>query len=627
MVEAVVLFKVQCETCKSRISVKSRSAIGQIFNCPKCGSMVQIEPPPGWVAPAPSQPAQAPEPTPTAAAEAKPQEDFSQTLADVADSLASDQVAAPQQQQPAGGYAPQPMAAQEQVESSSATVVLVIAAVAGVVILGTAIWSVWSLSSNSPDPALAEGPSEQQTTPVDLEKEPPEPKQEEPAEPDSSDPAEEEPKQPPEDKQPEPEEKDEPPQDPQPEPKKTEPNETKPPEGQGFKPIEPQPEPELPAAMPGEDEPEPQPKPELPKVDVAARLTDRLEAIEFSELPLSNAVNVISQMTSIPITFDLPALNEVGATPNDEVSANLQNVTVEELLRVILQQKRLAMLVEGHQLIITSPARSKNAMQEKTYPVADLVTADSQEGDLLLEMIRRLFEPPSWQEDSRVKLQLENGQLTLKHQVDVQQCVAELLTKLRLARGLPVKNPQVSLQPRSQQATEALLTKLTGNFSETPLERIAQHFERRAEITILFDGLALAELGLSPETPATLRAKDEQSLEEALHRLLDPLRLTYRVIDERTFEVTSQAEAAELLELEFYPVKDLITADRSAAELARQLTTQVSPNSWGENPSQGRVQFDAKSQTLIVFHNQSTQQRVLHWLEAFRVPEDVETQE
>lgn len=90
----MTLFRVQCPTCAARLKVTSRSLIGQIVNCPKCGSMVEIAAPdsPGSTdkskskaapvaapiasqpeAPAPESPAPetpapetpAPEPTPT----------------------------------------------------------------------------------------------------------------------------------------------------------------------------------------------------------------------------------------------------------------------------------------------------------------------------------------------------------------------------------------------------------------------------------------------------------------------------------------------------------------------------------------------------------------------------------
>jgi hypothetical protein len=42
-------FSVICETCRARLKVRSATAIGEIHACPRCGSMVQIASPPGWI--------------------------------------------------------------------------------------------------------------------------------------------------------------------------------------------------------------------------------------------------------------------------------------------------------------------------------------------------------------------------------------------------------------------------------------------------------------------------------------------------------------------------------------------------------------------------------------------------
>jgi hypothetical protein len=44
----VELFTIQCTTCRARLKVKDESVIGDILSCPKCSSMVQVVPPPGW---------------------------------------------------------------------------------------------------------------------------------------------------------------------------------------------------------------------------------------------------------------------------------------------------------------------------------------------------------------------------------------------------------------------------------------------------------------------------------------------------------------------------------------------------------------------------------------------------
>lgn len=42
-------FDVRCETCRARLRVRDERVLGQIHPCPKCGSMVHIAAPAGWV--------------------------------------------------------------------------------------------------------------------------------------------------------------------------------------------------------------------------------------------------------------------------------------------------------------------------------------------------------------------------------------------------------------------------------------------------------------------------------------------------------------------------------------------------------------------------------------------------
>ena len=50
------LFTITCTTCQQRLKVRDASTIGEIQICPKCGSMVLVQPPPGWSAPQADEP-------------------------------------------------------------------------------------------------------------------------------------------------------------------------------------------------------------------------------------------------------------------------------------------------------------------------------------------------------------------------------------------------------------------------------------------------------------------------------------------------------------------------------------------------------------------------------------------
>jgi hypothetical protein len=53
----VELFVIQCTTCRARLKVHDPALVGDIVECPKCGSFVQVTAPAGWQPPANSSPA------------------------------------------------------------------------------------------------------------------------------------------------------------------------------------------------------------------------------------------------------------------------------------------------------------------------------------------------------------------------------------------------------------------------------------------------------------------------------------------------------------------------------------------------------------------------------------------
>ena len=42
------LFSITCTTCRARLAVRALEAVGEIHECPRCGSMVEVVPPEGW---------------------------------------------------------------------------------------------------------------------------------------------------------------------------------------------------------------------------------------------------------------------------------------------------------------------------------------------------------------------------------------------------------------------------------------------------------------------------------------------------------------------------------------------------------------------------------------------------
>ena len=85
----------------------------------------------------------------------------------------------------------------------------------------------------------------------------------------------------------------------------------------------------------------------------------------------------------------------------------------------------------------------------------------------------------------------------------------------------------------------------------------------------------------------------KKPLSGLLDDLLTPVDLAWRVIDERTVVITTVQDAAEHMELEFYPARDLAADAAAGQSMISQIAATVSPQLWGPGPEKAAMFFDA----------------------------------
>ena len=394
-----------------------------------------------------------------------------------------------------------------------------------------------------------------------------------------------------------------------------------PPEKQGRKPqtqfVEkpaPQPDPAEKAAPGERGEPGPaevpaRPPAELP--DISARLAERLPAVQLERVPLLRAVEVLCSLSTLPISIDTDALAELDVGLDDAVSVDLQNTTVAEVLAKIAESRGLACVVEKTQVLLTSPVAHRQQLVSRNYAVDDLA-GDRAETETLGLLVQKLVAPESWQiAGGRGKLEAAARSLAITQTESIHHRITVFLEKLRVARGLPLRSSldreQVKLQTCHAAARPLLQRELTVNFRQpAPLAEVLAFLAYTADAQIVMDHAALASAGITAAAKASV-AVSNQPLAVALRELLTPLGLAYRVVDQRTIEITSRQALASRLELEFYPVRPLVEKGHSAAELMETIRRRVAPATWNDAGGPAALYFDKSSACLIVLQSQPAQ--------------------
>lgn len=362
------------------------------------------------------------------------------------------------------------------------------------------------------------------------------------------------------------------------------------------------------------------PRPAPRHVDVAQRLQDEISAIEFVQTPLIDVLQFISSFSTIPITADPDALALVKVTPQTPVSVKLDKTHVEQVLTAALQPLRLGYIVSDGQVLVTRPPGPHGTLRQHKHSVQDLVGDDSRRLGQLTDLIVAMVEPEAWATHGGAgALTGEMPFLVIEQRDTVLFRTLLFCDQLRVARELPPQtgfNPELfQLTPRTARAAQALATRVTMNYlTPTLLVRILDQVRKDTGVQVLVDWQAVAELGWTPDAETTIAVND-QTLAEALEKLLRPLALTDRVIDGRTLEITTPASLATRWDVEFYPAGRLITEQQTPAQLCARIRHDL-----GLPASGGAFHFDPLSKCLIAALPQPQQRRLAELLTQWQTP-------
>ena len=610
------LFAISCTTCSARLKVRSMAAIGQILACPKCASMVQVQPPPGWQKPA--------EPS-------APPQQSSETAA--ASGVAT-----------SGDAVPPPLPVENASWSRSPLVYAL--ASAALVLVAAVLGTVWWSAGNGPakDDAVADASlisnvaPDQELAAVELQSDDLQNKSDE-----------------------EPLDADVPTPDPAQQTAQKDPAMEVQGDAETAEPPLPEDDAELateyaptnattesaivePAVETSDQpndkdiaqaEPVEEPSPATPPlkrtpppdVDVQARLADPIVALEFAKITLGKFVDLLSRMSTIPITFDADALAELNISTDAEIAVRLKDTTIGEALESVLAEQKLGYVVAENQIVITYPQSMSAALRRVRYDVSDLV-ADEQGITALAALVQQLVLPGSWVEQGgRGTLGVEGKSLLVDQTDRAHWHVLVFCEKLRLARGRPLRSSidpaRFALTTRYARAKPALGTKVHLNFATAaPLDEIVARLGEAAGLQLLIDGPALAAHGLALNTDARI-ASDGLVLQDVLTQLTRQLELRTRIVDASILQLSSHAALADRLELEFHRAADLVSVKLSGDELAGRIKQRLAASSWVENGGSGVLHFDQESGWLLALQSQDVQIRIENQLSQWRAAAQV----
>jgi hypothetical protein len=364
------------------------------------------------------------------------------------------------------------------------------------------------------------------------------------------------------------------------------------------------------------------PRPPPREVDAKSRLADSLPGVETAGTPLADFAQLFSDLTTIPITLDLPL---IPATAESPITFTATDTTVGKALTDALATLRLEYTISDDQILVRRPEpKTFAALPAK---VNDLTLGEEQRLAELVELLKAVVEPSAWSDGDdggSLTANVEKAEIIIRQRRAVQAQVLVALEKLRTAHSPPLAHPwkldpaTFSLDTRYAQMRPKLEMPVTITYSQPT--RLLTILERLGEVTgvrVLVDWHDVASVGWNPAGEATL-AVNHQPLAAALDMLLAPLDLTWRIIDAQTIQVVTPAKLATQGELEFYRVDRLLGEKLNGQELLSRITALLGETNLRAGGGSGDVRIDAATGCLLAWLPQPSQRELEALLEKLR---------
>ncbi|MDP7204751.1 MAG: hypothetical protein QGH11_04240, partial [Pirellulaceae bacterium] len=145
------------------------------------------------------------------------------------------------------------------------------------------------------------------------------------------------------------------------------------------------------------------------------------------------------------------------------------------------------------------------------------------------------------------------------------------------------------------------------NFSrEIPLSVILDHLGQEAKMNILVDWVATYPAGWGPSSPTTLVA-DRNPLSQVLTIFLDSMNLDYRIVDNRTIQISTPEHLATRHEIELHEISALLE-EKPAMDIVTQVQAMLA------RETTAGIIVDMPSRHLVLRASQADQARVHRWL-------------
>jgi len=327
-------------------------------------------------------------------------------------------------------------------------------------------------------------------------------------------------------------------------------------------------------------------------IDPATSIQLEIAAVRFpNPILLKQFAGFIQELTGVPVTIDAMALANSGVDINATVNVVSLESSVEGILTNVLKDSSLSWRIDGNQIVIGPVGHESKEPLQVVYDVAALANGNDG-GDL--DAWQKLLAKLAVGNKTSAENTWDGSNWTVEATPDVHTMIRVTAGQLQ---SVTSANPNaetllprwVRIQPLLQQKTDLDLSR------GAKIQRVASHLSKEVNGNILVNWNSLWEIGWDLNSSVPL-VTDQQPLKDVLDALLTSMHLTYIPCTADTLIITSPTAAHTQRWTEFY--KLAVEDDEAAAEAVQLFTEHVLEAH--DNPDEADIHIEALGNWIAV---------------------------
>ncbi|MDR1492369.1 MAG: hypothetical protein LBT05_06585 [Planctomycetaceae bacterium] len=353
-----------------------------------------------------------------------------------------------------------------------------------------------------------------------------------------------------------------------------------------------------------------------PAINIEERLKLPIASIKFEKTPIIRVVETLSDLTGVPMQLDADELRARNISVETPLTLQVQNATVADVIDAALAKTHWTRKIGRREIVFGYSLEETSALQTVHYdltPIASLET-NPISAETAAKWLSELLIAQKNPRMQGAAVTIDGDAVVVSGNRWLQDQSRRFLFSLFYLRDL---KPQTKIPPERLAPEvfgwDGVNIPLSFHLVEPiPLKQATRLIAQHTKIRILIDHAALHEQGLSHDLPTSSHVNNG-SLDSVLHAILEPLNLTYRIVESNAVEITTPQAAQKNMTIEMQRYAPLTPEKTPKSCVATMKQAFGGEEHWNAKTG-GVVVIDETSGYMMVRQTQPQQRAIRLWL-------------